>query len=132
MTDLNTVTIIGRLGRDPELNAAGVCKLRVANTDRVKDRNSGEYIDYTNWFDVTAFGKTAEHCAQYLSKGRQIAVQGRLRYHDWEQDGAKRSAVEVLADRVQFIGPKQDGGTLADRAKDVFGGEFLDDEDIEF
>lgn len=120
--DLNHVTIIGRLGRDPETNQSGtVCKLRIASSDRVK--RGDEWVDHTNWFDVAVFGKTAEHCTKYLSKGRQVAVEGRLRYREWEKDGAKRSAVEIAADDVQFLGAKDGAG---------LGPAQDDDEDIPF
>lgn len=130
--DLNHVTIIGRLGRDPETNPAGtVCKLRIASSDRVK--RGDEWVDATNWFDVAAFGKTAEHCAQYLSKGRQVAVSGKLRYREWEKDGAKRSAVEIAADSVQFIGPRE---TTMDEARNMAKAAGLvpevEDDDIPF
>jgi single-strand DNA-binding protein len=132
--DLNHVTIIGRLGRDPEMNpAATVCKLRIASSDRVK--RGDEWQDHTNWFDVAVFGKTAEHCTKYLSKGRQVAVEGRLRYREWEKDGAKRSAVEIVADTVQFLGPKTEQADTWDAAakRNGFVGEpVAEDDDIPF
>jgi single-strand DNA-binding protein len=108
---VNVVVLVGNLTRDPELRATGggtsVCSLRVAVNDRVKDPTSGEWGDKPNYFDVDVFGAQGERCAQYLAKGRQIAVEGRLRWREWEsQDGQKRSAVSVVANNVQFIGPR--------------------------
>ena len=112
---VNVVVLVGNLTRDPELRATGggnsVCSLRVAVNDRVKDPTSGEWGDKPNYFDVDVFGAQGERCAQYLAKGRQVAVEGRLRWREWEsQDGQKRQAVSVVANNVQFIGPRDSGG----------------------
>jgi len=107
---INSVTIVGNLTRDPELRAmpsgTSVCTLRVAVNDRVKDAQTGEWSDKAGFFNVDTFGGQAESCAQYLTKGRQIAVSGRLRWREWEKDGQKREAVSIAADTVQFIGPR--------------------------
>ena len=89
-----------------------MCSLRVAVNDRVKDQTTGEWGDKPNYFDVDVFGGQGERCAQYLTKGRQVAVDGRLRWREWEtQDGQKRSGrVSIVADNVQFIGPREGGG----------------------
>jgi single-strand DNA-binding protein len=112
---VNVVVLVGNLTRDPELRATGggtsVCSLRVAVNDRVKDPTTGEWGDKPNYFDVDVFGAQGERCAQYLAKGRQVAVEGRLRWREWEsQDGQKRQAVSVVANNVQFIGPRDSGG----------------------
>ena len=79
------------------------------NTRR-KDE-SGQWVDKPNYFDVTAWGQQGENCAQYLAKGRPVAVDGRLEWREWEaQDGSKRQAVEVIADTVQFLGSRGDAG----------------------
>jgi single-strand DNA-binding protein len=111
---INSVIVIGNLTRDPELKATpsgtSVCSLRIAVNDQVKDQASGEWVEKANYFTVDVFGRQAETCAQYLNRGRQVAVSGRLRWRQWEtQDGQKREAVSIAADRVQFIGPR-DGG----------------------
>ena len=110
---INRVVLLGNLTHDPELRSlpsgTAVCQLRIAVNDRVKDRTSGEWTDYANYFDVTVFGAQGERCAQYLAKGRQVAVDGRLRWRQWEKDGQKRSKVEVVADTVQFVGPREGG-----------------------
>lgn len=112
---VNSVVIVGNLTRDPELRATpsgtSVCSLRVAVNDRVKDQTTGEWGDKPNYFDVDVFGGQGERCAQYLAKGRQVAVSGRLHWREWEtQEGQKRQAVSIVADTVQFIGPRDGGG----------------------
>jgi single-strand DNA-binding protein len=111
---VNVVVITGNLTRDPELRHLGsgtaVCKLRVAVNSRRKDQ-SGNWVDKPNYFNVKVWGAQGENCAQYLSKGRPVAVDGRLEWSEWEsQDGGKRSKVEVVADTVQFLGSRGDGG----------------------
>jgi single-strand DNA-binding protein len=112
---INRVVIVGNLTRDPEMRATpsgtSVCQLRVAVNDRVKDPNTGEWGDRPNYFDVDVFGPQGERCAQWLARGRQVAVEGRLRWREWEtQEGQKRQAVSIVADNVQFIGPREGGG----------------------
>ena len=128
---INRVVIVGNLTRDPELRAAGstsVCTLRIAVNDRVKDQNTGEWGDRANYFDVDVFGSQGERCSQWLSKGRQVAVEGRLRYREWEsQEGQKRSAVSIVADNVQFIGPRVGAAAPGGRAPGGPGPAFTDD-----
>jgi single-strand DNA-binding protein len=102
------VTLVGNLTRDPELrqtpNGASVCQLGVAVNSSYKD-GSGQWVEKPNYFDVVVWGSQGENCARYLTKGRQIAVDGRLDQRSWEaQDGTKRSKVEIIADTVMFIG----------------------------
>ena len=114
-TNINRVVLTGNLTRDPELrnlpSGTAVCSLRIATNTRRKDQ-SGNWVDKANYFDVTVWGAQGENCAQYLSKGRPVAVDGRLEYREWEdrESGAKRSAVEIVADSVQFLGGRDDGG----------------------
>ena len=115
-TNLNRVVLTGNLTRDPELrttpNGTSVCKLRVSVNSRRKDSASGEWVDKPNYFDVTVWGAQGENCANYLSKGRPVAVDGRLEWREWEaQDGTKRQATEIIADAVQFLGSRGDNGT---------------------
>ena len=112
---VNVVVLVGNLTRDPELRATpggtSVCRLGVAVNERSKDPTTGEWGERPNYFDIDVFGAMGENCAQYLSKGRQVAIEGRLRWRSWEtQDGQKRSAVSVVANNVQFIGPRDAGG----------------------
>jgi single-strand DNA-binding protein len=113
--NINRVILVGNLTRDPELRHTGggtaVCSLRVAVNGSRRDE-SGQWVDKPNYFTVNVFGNQAESCAQYLSKGRPVAIDGRLDWREWQaQDGAKRESVEVVADRVQFLGGR-DGGDL--------------------
>ena len=110
--NINRVTITGNLTADPELRAAGstsVCELRVAVNGVRKDQ-SGNWVEKPNYFDVTVFGAQGENCANYLSKGRPVAVDGRLDWQQWEaKDGSgKRSKVVIIADTVQFLGGRDD------------------------
>jgi single-strand DNA-binding protein len=112
-SNINICAITGNLTRDPELRSTPsgtpVCKLRVAVNSRRKDGSSGEWVDKPNYFDVTVWGAQGENCAQYLSKGRPVAVEGRLDWREWEaQDGSKRQAVEIIANSVQFLGSRSD------------------------
>src|SRR5450631_1874789 len=112
--DLNRVTLVGRLTRDPELRhtAAGqaVCSIRLAVSSRGRD-DSGNWSDRANYFDVTVFGRTAETASNYLSKGRRIGVDGRLSWREWEaQDGGKRQSVEVVANDIFFLDSRGDSG----------------------
>lgn len=110
MGSLNSVTLIGRLGADPEVRQAGattVCNLRIATSEKRK----GE--EKTEWHNVTVFGETAEACAKFLVKGRELCVQGRLQMREWtDKAGNKRFSTDVVADRVVFLGSKgESGGT---------------------
>lgn len=112
--DLNRVTLVGRLTRDPELRHSGggdaICSIRLAVSSRARDE-TGNWGDRSNYFDVTVFGRQAETASTYLAKGRRIGVDGRLSWREWQaQDGTKRQSVEVVADNVQFLGGRDGGG----------------------
>jgi single-strand DNA-binding protein len=114
MANINRVVLVGNLTKDPELrhtpSGNPVCKLRIAVNTRQKDSATGAWGDKPNYFDVTVWGNQAESCAQYLSKGRPVGVDGRLDWREWEaQDGSKRQAVEIIADTVQFLGGRGEG-----------------------
>jgi single-strand DNA-binding protein len=120
-TNINRVVITGNLTRDPELRSTpggtSVCGLRVAVNSRRKDNETGQWVDKPNYFDVTVFGAQGDNCAQYLAKGRPVAIEGRLNWREWEaQDGSKRQAVDIIADAVQFLGsrdaPAQSNGVV--------------------
>ncbi len=149
MANINRVILTGNLTSDPELSTlpsgTSVCKLRLAVNRRYKDQASGEWVEKPNYFDIKVWGAQGENCANYLSKGRPVAVDGRLEWREWEaQDGSKRQAVEVVADVVQFLGSREGGGgdgaprqgfqpTTELKAEPVpaFGGAAADD-DIPF
>jgi single-strand DNA-binding protein len=145
--NINRVVLEGNLTRDPELrhtpSGTAVCSLRLAVNTRRKDGATGEWTEKPNYFDITVWGNQGESCAQYLSKGRPVAVDGRLEWREWDaQDGTKRQAVEVIADSVQFLGGRGDGEgggnqfvpagatTQADNAD--FGAGGASDDDIPF
>jgi single-strand DNA-binding protein len=115
-SNVNVVVITGNLTRDPELRHLGsgtaVCKLRVAVNSRRKDGQTGEWVDKPNYFDVTVWGAQGENCANYLSKGRPVAVEGRLDWREWEakDGGGKRQTVEIIANSVQFLGSRDGSG----------------------
>jgi len=112
--NINRVVLVGNLTKDPELRHTGggtpVCALRVAVNSRRRDE-SGNWVDKPNYFDVSVFGNQAESCAQYLSKGRPVGVDGRLNWREWDAtDGSgKRQAVDIVAESVQFLGGRGDG-----------------------
>src|SRR3954464_2395542 len=113
MANINRVVLVGNLTRDPELrhtpSGMAVCSLRLAVNTRRKD-SSGQWTEKPNYFDVTVWGNQGENCAQYLAKGRPVAIDGRLEWREWDaQDGTKRQAVEIIADTVQFLGGRGDG-----------------------
>ena len=115
-TNINRVIVTGNLTKDPELRhtqgGTAVCNLRVAVNSRRKNSN-GDWEDKPNYFDVTVWGAQGENCARFLSKGRPVALDGRLEWREWEaQDGSKRQAVEIVADSVQFLGGRGEGGDL--------------------
>jgi single-strand DNA-binding protein len=113
--NINRVIITGNLTKDPDLGAVpssgtAVCTLRVACTGRRRNA-SGGWEDAPNYFDVTVFGQQGENCAQYLKKGRGVAVDGRLRWREWTNgEGQKRQAVDIIAESVQFLGGRDDAG----------------------
>src|ERR1044071_8965299 len=111
--NINRVVLVGNLTRDPELRhtpgGTPVCSLRIAVNDRRRDE-SGNWVDAPNYFSISVFGNQAENCAQYLSKGRPVGVDGKLRWREWQgHGGARPAAVEVDADSVQFLGGRADG-----------------------
>ena len=114
-TNINRVVLTGNLTRDPELRSTSsgtsVCSLRIATNTRRKDPHTGEWTDRANYFDVTVWGAQGENCARFLSKGRPVAIDGRLEWREWEtQEGHKRQAVDIIADAVQFLGGRDDAG----------------------
>ena len=110
--NINRVVLVGNLTRDPEVrqtpSGTPVCSLRIAVNSRRRDE-SGQWTDKPNYFSISVFGNQAESCGQYLSKGRPVAIDGRLDWREWQtQDGQKREAVEIVAESVQFLGSRGD------------------------
>ena len=115
-TNINRVVLTGNLTRDPELRSTGsgtaVCSLRVACNTRRRNAATGDWEDKPNFFDVTVWGAQGENCSRFLSKGRPVAIDGRLEWREWEdQNGNKRQNVEIIAESVQFLGSRDDAGT---------------------
>ena len=124
-TNINRVVMTGNLTRDPELRNTGggtpVCSLRIACNTRRRDQ-AGNWVDKPNYFDVTVWGAQGENCAQYLSKGRPVAIDGRLEWREYQdRDGNKRQAIDIIADSVQFLGSPQGGEN---------GGRFTPQSDV--
>jgi single-strand DNA-binding protein len=112
---VNKVILLGRLGQDPELkhtpSGAAVCNFSLATSESWTDKNSGQKQERTEWHRVVVWGKLAELCNQYLAKGRQAFVEGRLQTRSWEdQNGQKRYTTEINATTVQFIGGQASAG----------------------
>ena len=113
-TNINRVVLTGNLTRDPELrtlpSGMSVCSLRIASNTRRKDNSSGEWVDKPNYFDVTIWGRQGENAAQYLAKGRPVALDGRLEWREWQdKEGNNRQSVEIVADNIQFLGGREEG-----------------------
>lgn len=112
---VNKVILLGRLGQDPELkytpSGAAVCNFSLATTESWNDKSSGQKQERTEWHRVVVWGKLAELCNQYLAKGRQAFVEGRLQTRSWDdQNGQKRYTTEINATTVQFIGGQASAG----------------------
>ncbi|MBO9536690.1 single-stranded DNA-binding protein [Herbaspirillum sp.] len=123
MASVNKVIIVGNLGRDPETrympNGEAVTNIAVATTESWKDKNSGEKKELTEWHRITFYRKLAEIAGQYLKKGSQIYVEGRLQTRKWQdKEGVERYTTEIIADTMQMLGSRQGGGG---------GGSSMDD-----
>lgn len=143
---INRVAITGNLTRDPELryaqNGTPILDMGVAVNDRARNQQTGEWGDRPNFVDLTMFGKRAEAVAPYLSKGSKVAVEGRLRWSQWQaKDGSKRSKLEVVVDEVEFMSrdgaartgaPQQYAGYAPQPAQPAYGNEVPYDADIPF
>jgi single-strand DNA-binding protein len=113
---INKVILIGHLGQDPETRAmpsgSAVANLRIATTESWKDKQSGEMKESTEWHNVALFGRTAEVAAQYLRKGSQVYIEGRLRTRKWQdKQGVDRYTTEVVANDMQMLGSKGGSGS---------------------
>lgn len=113
---VNKVILVGNLGKDPEVRytsgGQAVANLRIATSRSWTDKQSGQRKEETEWHDVEVWGKQAEQCGEYLAKGRQVYVEGRLKTDKWQdkQSGQERSKVKVVADTVRFLGGRGAGG----------------------
>jgi single-strand DNA-binding protein len=113
--NINRVVLTGNLTRDPELRATSggtpVCSLRIACNGRRRNQQTEQWEDQPNYFDVTVWGAQGENCSRYLSKGRGVAIDGRLQWREFtDREGNKRQAVDIIAENVQFLGGRDDAG----------------------
>ena len=113
--NINRVIITGNLTRDPETRSlpsgSSVTTLRIACNGRRQNRDTQQWEDVPNYFDVTVWGSQGENCQRYLAKGRAVAVDGRLQWREWQdQQGNKRQSVDIVAESVQFLGSRDDAG----------------------
>lgn len=137
MSDLNRVMLIGRLGADPEQrympNGKAVVNIRVATSETWKDRNSGEIQERTEWHSIVAFDKLAEIIAEYLRKGSQVFIEGKLQTRKWQdKEGKDRYTTEIIAQKMQMLGGKPQGERAprqesAPASEPAPAGEFDDD-----
>ena len=142
MAGINKVILVGRLGRDPEVRHTNtgniVVNFTIATSDTWTDRQTGEKKEKTEWHRVVAFQKLAELCGNYLSKGRQVYVEGSLQTREWaDKDGNKRYTTEIVASTVQFLGDTAGGKQPSSFSESDMpassGADFSDpDDDIPF
>jgi single-strand DNA-binding protein len=126
MAGVNKAILVGNLGRDPELRTTpsgqSVVNFTLATSETWTDK-SGERVERTEWHRIVVWGRTAEMCNQYLSKGRTVYVEGRIQTREWEdKDGNKRYTTEINANTVNFIGPRGSSGSSGSSGGDS-GGE---------
>jgi len=124
---VNKVILLGRLGKDPELkytpSSMAVCELVVATSERWKDK-SEQWQERTEWSNVKVWGKQGENCNQYLSKGRQVYIEGKLNTESWEKDGKKNYKTVIKADKVDFLSNKESGESKTDNTLELVAKEF--------
>ncbi|HVE10289.1 MAG TPA: single-stranded DNA-binding protein [Paraburkholderia sp.] len=115
MASVNKVILVGNLGADPEVrylpSGDAVANIRLATTDRYKDKASGEFKEMTEWHRVSFFGRLAEIVSEYLKKGSSVYIEGRIRTRKWQaQDGTDRYSTEIVADQMQMLGGRGGAG----------------------
>ena len=114
MAGVNKVIIVGNLGQDPEIrympDGTAVANFSVATSDEWKDKQTGEKKERTEWHRIVVWRQLAEVCGKYLTKGRQVYVEGKLQTRSWEKDGVTRYTTEIIASTVQFLGGRDGAG----------------------
>lgn len=117
MASVNKVTLIGNLGRDPEVRhtpgGMAVCNASIATTRSWKDKQSGEKKEETEWHRVVFYDRLAEIAGEYLRKGKSVYVEGRLKTRKWEKDGVDQYTTEIIAEQMQLLGGREDGAAPA-------------------
>ena len=111
---VNKVILVGNLGRDPEMrytaNQTAVANMSIATSERRKDQG-GNWTSHTEWHRVVSFGKLADFCGNYLKKGRQVYIEGKIRTNKWQdKDGKDRYTTEIIADTIHFVGNREGAG----------------------
>ncbi|WP_313620776.1 MULTISPECIES: single-stranded DNA-binding protein [Achromobacter] len=120
MASVNKVILVGNLGRDPEVryspDGAAICNLSIATTSQWKDKSSGERREETEWHRVVLYNRLAEVAGEYLKKGRQVYIEGRLKTRKWQDKdtGADRYSTEVVGDQMQMLGGRGGGESGGD------------------
>ena len=144
MAGINKVILIGRLGQDPEVrytpSGVAVANFSIATSEEWKDKDSGEKREQTEWHRIVAWRRLGEICGEYLSKGRQVYIEGRLQTRSWDdRDGNKKYTTEIVASDVQFLGSRDMAGGGGGRPSGGGGGGFQgapgpgpEDDDIPF
>lgn len=133
MASINKVILVGNLGADPEVrylpSGDAVANIRLATTDRYKDKASGEMKELTEWHRVSFFGRLAEIVSEFLKKGASVYIEGRIRTRKWQaQDGTDRYSTEIVADQMQMLGGKgggsarEEGGAPREERRESNGG----------
>ena len=122
MASVNKVILVGNLGRDPETryspDGAAITNVSIATTDTWKDKASGEKKEATEWHRISAFGRLAEICGEYLKKGSQVYIEGKLRTRKWQdKEGQDRYTTEIIADAMQMLGSRSGMGGGEPRAE---------------
>ena len=121
---INRVVISGNITRDPELrrtqSGMAIMSFGVAVNDRRRNQQTGEWEDHANFVDCTVFGKRAESLSERLSKGMKVAIEGKLRYSQWEREGQKRSKLEVAVDEIEFMSRNQQGQNRSNQGYDDY------------
>ena len=136
MASINKVIIVGNLGRDPEVRYTtdnnAIANVSIATTDRYKDKTTGEQKEITEWHRVVFFNRLGEIAAEYLKKGSQVYIEGKLRTRKWtDKDGAEKYTTEIIADQLQMLGGRTSEATNAPPAPKAKPADDLDD-DIPF
>ena len=136
---VNKVILVGHLGKDPEMrytqDGTAICNFSMATSQEWKDKSSGEKREKTEWHRLVAFRKLAEICGEYLVKGKQVYIEGRLQTRSWEQEGVTKYMTEVVINDMQMLGGKQGGGgqqassgySSPEPATGPSGGDYDDD-----
>ena len=125
MGSVNKAILVGNLGRDAELKFTGngfaIARFSIATADRRKDSKTGEWVEKTEWHRIVLLGKQAESLQDYLKKGKQVYVEGRIETRSWDdKDGQKRYTTEIVADRIQLLGSGGGGRGGASRGEDDY------------